>query len=235
MSRYKPLREKRAGKKKGAAPGGESRGIQSMFAALCSKKRTQKSPASSQKGLLSTKSSPRRETSTIQQHGPGDKPQSEKPAWARSSAEEPSHSRYDYQFLDVADYQEASERERTPHFVQNLGEAEYAVALYQYMHLLGYPPNSISILATYAGQRALVRDLLEHRCKNNALVGMPKIVTTVNKNQGEQNDNAILSMTRTRTLGYLREIRGSTVTLSRARLGLYILGRKELFASCLVR
>lgn len=140
--------------------------------------------------------------------------------------------RYDYQFIDVPDYQGQGEREPTPHFIQNLGEAEYAVALFQYMRLLGYPARSISILATYAGQRALIRDVLEHRCKNNKLFGMPRIVTTVDKYQGEQNDYVIVSMTRTRSVGYLRDVRRLTVALSRARLGLYILGRRELFESC---
>ena len=36
-------------------------------------------------------------------------------------------------------------------------------------------------------------------------------------------------MTRTRTPGYLRDIRRLTVALSRARLGLYILGRRNVF------
>jgi intron-binding protein aquarius len=140
--------------------------------------------------------------------------------------------RYEYQFIDVPDYQDQGEREPTPHFIQNLGEAEYAVALYQYMRLLGYPARSISILATYAGQRALIRDVLEHRCKNHKLFGLPRIVTTVDKYQGEQNDYVIVSMTRTRSVGYLRDVRRLTVGLSRARLGLYILGRRELFESC---
>ena len=38
-------------------------------------------------------------------------------------------------------------------------------------------------------------------------------------------------MTRTRTPGYLRDIRRLTVALSRARLGLYILGRRNIFES----
>lgn len=42
----------------------------------------------------------------------------------------------------------------------------------------------------------------------------------------------ILSLTRTKTVGYLRDVRRLTVALSRARLGLYILGRRELFESC---
>ncbi|KAE8373213.1 P-loop containing nucleoside triphosphate hydrolase protein [Aspergillus bertholletiae] len=139
---------------------------------------------------------------------------------------------FDYQFINVPDYQGVGEREPTPHFIQNLGEAEYAVALYQYMRLLGYPASKISILATYAGQTALIKDVLKHRCAKNALFGMPKIVTTVDKYQGEQNDYVILSLTRTRTVGYLRDVRRLTVALSRARLGLYILGRREVFESC---
>jgi intron-binding protein aquarius len=34
-------------------------------------------------------------------------------------------------------------------------------------------------------------------------------------------------------VGYLRDIRRLTVALSRARLGLYVLGRREVFGSCL--
>ncbi|KAL2836517.1 hypothetical protein BJY01DRAFT_55605 [Aspergillus pseudoustus] len=139
---------------------------------------------------------------------------------------------FEYQFINVPDYQGTGEREPSPHFIQNLGEAEYAVALFQYMRLLGYPASKISILATYAGQTALIKDVLNHRCARNPLFGMPKTVTTVDKYQGEQNDYLILSLTRTRTVGYLRDVRRLTVALSRARLGLYILGRREVFESC---
>lgn len=41
----------------------------------------------------------------------------------------------------------------------------------------------------------------------------------------------ILSLVRTRSIGYLRSIRRLTVALSRARLGLYILGRRSVFES----
>ncbi|OXV09032.1 hypothetical protein Egran_03204 [Elaphomyces granulatus] len=140
--------------------------------------------------------------------------------------------RYDYQFIDVPDYQGVGEREPSPHFIQNLGEAEYAVAIYQYMRLLGYQASKISILTTYAGQKALIRDVLNHRCSENPLFGMPRIVTTVDQYQGEQNDYIILSLVRTRTVGYLRDVRRLTVALSRARLGLYILGRREVFQNC---
>ena len=96
--------------------------------------------------------------------------------------------RYEYQFVDVPSYKGAGESQPTAHYFQNLGEAEYAVAIYQYMRLLGYPASKISILTTYAGQRALIRDVLGHRCASNRLFGLPRIVTTVDKYQGEQND-----------------------------------------------
>lgn len=41
----------------------------------------------------------------------------------------------------------------------------------------------------------------------------------------------IISLVRTTRVGYLRDIRRLTVALSRARLGLYILGRREVFES----
>ncbi|KAI9689921.1 MAG: hypothetical protein M1822_009803 [Bathelium mastoideum] len=137
--------------------------------------------------------------------------------------------RYEYQFIDVGDYKGKGESQPQPHFIQNLGEAEYAVALFMYMRLLGYPASKISILAAYAGQRALIRDVLAHRCRNNRLFGMPRAVSTVDRYQGEQNDYIILSLTRTTRPGYLRSLRRLTVALSRARLGLYILGRRAVF------
>ncbi|KAH9877238.1 hypothetical protein IAQ61_002601 [Plenodomus lingam] len=137
--------------------------------------------------------------------------------------------KYDYQFIDVQDYKGKGEEQPTPHWIVNLGEAEYAVSLFQYMRLLGYPAAKISILTTYAGQKSLINDVLGVRCSKNPLFGRPRIVATVDKYQGEQNDYIILSLVRTRSIGYLRSLRRLTVALSRARLGLYILGRRTVF------
>ena len=105
--------------------------------------------------------------------------------------------KYEYQFIDVPEYKGAGESQPSPHYFQNLGEAEYAVAIYQYMRLLGYAASKISILTTYAGQKALIRDVLTHRCKGNGLFGLPRTVNTVDKYQGEQNDckRILLSLT----------------------------------------
>ncbi|KAL8688950.1 MAG: hypothetical protein Q9218_005264, partial [Villophora microphyllina] len=142
--------------------------------------------------------------------------------------------RHEYQFINVLDYKGKGESQPTPHYFVNEGEAEYAVAIYQYMRLLGYPASKISILTTYAGQRALIREILMKNCMDQGrsrLFGLPRLVTTVDKYQGEQNDYIILSLVRTTRIGYLRDIRRLTVALSRARLGLYILGRRAVFES----
>ena len=44
--------------------------------------------------------------------------------------------------------------------------------------------------------------------------------------------DVILSLVRTKSIGYLRDVRRWVVALSRARLGLYIVGRRRLFESC---
>lgn len=44
---------------------------------------------------------------------------------------------YEYQLIDVGKYQGKGETEPVPYFYQNLGEAEYIVAMYQYMRLVG--------------------------------------------------------------------------------------------------
>ena len=59
---------------------------------------------------------------------------------------------------------------------QNLAEAEYAVALFMYMRLQGYPPERIAMLTTYNGQKHLLRDVLNKRCANNPVFGLPEKV-----------------------------------------------------------
>lgn len=62
--------------------------------------------------------------------------------------------------------------------VKNLAEAEYSVALFMYMRLLGYPADRISILTTYNGQKHLIRDVINQRCAGNPFFGQPNKVWT---------------------------------------------------------
>ncbi|XP_072340560.1 RNA helicase aquarius isoform X1 [Scyliorhinus torazame] len=139
---------------------------------------------------------------------------------------------YDFQLINVEGFNGIGESEPNPYFYQNLAEAEYAVALFMYMRLLGYPAERISILTTYNGQKHLIRDVINQRCGGNPLIGRPNKVTTVDRFQGQQNDYIILSLVRTKAVGHLRDVRRLVVAMSRARLGLYIFARVSLFQNC---
>ena len=77
---------------------------------------------------------------------------------------------HEFQFVNVDDYRGSGETEPTPHFYQNIGEAEYIVSVYQYMRLLGYPASRIAIITTYRGQKHLIRDIVERRCVHHPLL-----------------------------------------------------------------
>jgi len=139
-----------------------------------------------------------------------------------------------FQIINVGDFQGQGETSPTAYFYQNLGEAEYAIAMFQYMVLIGYPPDRISILTTYNGQKSLLVDILHRRCgEGTPLAGViPGCISTVDQYQGQQNDFIILSLVRTKFIGYLRDIRRLIVAVSRSRLGLYIFCRQSLFNNC---
>ena len=54
----------------------------------------------------------------------------------------------------------------------------------------------------------------------------------MDKYQGQQNDYILLSLVRTKNIGHLRDVRRLVVAMSRARLGLYVFARVNLFKNC---
>ncbi|KAH9492128.1 hypothetical protein Btru_048680 [Bulinus truncatus] len=139
---------------------------------------------------------------------------------------------YEFQLINVEDFNGIGESEPNPYFYQNLAEAEYVVAVFMYMRMIGYAGEQISILTTYNGQKHLIRDVIRQRCGNNPLIGWPHKVTTVDRYQGQQNNFILLSLVRTKAVGHLRDVRRLIVAMSRARLGLYIFARSSLFSNC---
>ncbi|CAB4062074.1 AQR [Lepeophtheirus salmonis] len=123
---------------------------------------------------------------------------------------------FDYQLINVADFQGVGESQPSPFFYQNLAEAEYVVATFMYMRLLGYPAEKISILTTYNGQKHLIRDVVNSRCAKNSMVGVPYKITTYER----------------KNVGHLRDVRRLIVAMSRAKLGLYVFARVGLFKNC---
>ena len=138
--------------------------------------------------------------------------------------------KYDYQLVNVEDFNGVGESEPVPHYYQNLAEAEFVVATYMYMRFKGYPADRITILTTYNGQKSLLKDVVATRC--GPWLGEPSKITTVDKYQGSQNDFILLSLVRTKSVGHIRNVARLIVSVSRARLGLYIFGRVSLFSRC---
>jgi intron-binding protein aquarius len=128
------------------------------------------------------------------------------------------------QLIDVAG---CRERQSQPFAFENLEEAHFAVAVVKYMLAVGYAPSRITVLTTYNAQRELLQRLLHRDTSSGKGKAICK-VSTVDNFQGQQNDFIVLSTVRSgNTVGHLRDIRRASTALSRARLGLYVLGRRE--------
>jgi intron-binding protein aquarius len=131
----------------------------------------------------------------------------------------------EYQWVNVTGVESAPR----PNMWQSIEEAEYVVAVYRYMRLIGHPAASIAILSTYRGQVSLINDVLAKRVAPYPFFGMP-VVSTVDSFQGSAADIVLLSLVRSTTVGFMRDVRRWVVALSRARLGLYIFGNQALYA-----
>ena len=139
--------------------------------------------------------------------------------------------RREFQFIEVPEFEGRGEYSPSPFVYQNLAEAEYIVAFFMYMCLIGYDPKTITILTTYNGQKELIKDIFKQKCSWSPIFSAPSKITTVDKYQGQQNDYVLLSLVRTNNMGHLRDIRRLIVSMSRARLGLYVFGRWTLFSN----
>ncbi|OQR91986.1 intron-binding protein aquarius-like isoform X1 [Achlya hypogyna] len=129
--------------------------------------------------------------------------------------------RYTQQFVDVAS--------ATATDGVNRLEALWIVQLYQYMRHVGYSAADITVLATTTAQAALLRTML---APHEATFGRPAAVLTVDESQGTQNQFVLLSLVETAHVGTLHDVRRAIVAVSRATLGLYVVGKKAVYESC---
>ncbi|CAH2355406.1 hypothetical protein CLIB1423_26S00100 [[Candida] railenensis] len=98
----------------------------------------------------------------------------------------------------------------------NIDEAEYIVAIYQYMRALGYKSNSIGILCHSPFQQHLINEVLNKKCvATNCSTGLPHYVNT---ELGEPLDYILVSMHGCANVLFELK-RASTIS----RLGLYAL------------
>lgn len=103
------------------------------------------------------------------------------------------------------------------------------MAIFMYLVLQGYARDRIVILTTYKGQKDLICEIINKKAAWHELFGSPSRVATVDKYQGQHNDIVILSLVRSKSPGFIIDEKRLVVALSRASIGLFILGNVELF------
>ncbi|XP_065661933.1 uncharacterized protein LOC136084818 isoform X2 [Hydra vulgaris] len=114
----------------------------------------------------------------------------------------------------------------------NITEAKMVISLTEYLVSCGVPKASIAILTPYKGQLMLVRsDLMKLNLLNNKDVANSVVLSTVDRFQGDEADVVIISLVideKSQT-GFVKEVNRMIVLLSRARLGMYIIGNINYF------
>ncbi|XP_071482959.1 NFX1-type zinc finger-containing protein 1-like [Diadema antillarum] len=121
---------------------------------------------------------------------------------------------------------EGSFDDNQSHF--NLHEAEFLVALCQYLIQQGYKTHEITILTPYTGQLLQFKKLMDRR---NEFLGVK--VTSIDNYQGEENDIILVSFVRSNDdgkIGFLEISNRLCVSLSRAKKGMFCIGNFALFA-----
>ncbi|XP_065661935.1 NFX1-type zinc finger-containing protein 1 homolog [Hydra vulgaris] len=114
----------------------------------------------------------------------------------------------------------------------NSTEAEMVIGLTEYLVNCGVPKSSIAILTPYKGQLMLMRlrlinlNLLNNKDKENSVV-----LSTVDRFQGDEADIVIISLVidAMSYTGFVKKLNRMIVLLSRARLGMYIIGNINYF------
>lgn len=117
----------------------------------------------------------------------------------------------------------------------NQAEAEAVASLTKWLLVCGCPPASITIITPYKGQKMAITQALR---KKDCLTpfrrdappprGTTLTVSTVDRYQGDENDIVILSLVRCRPGNRFVGLKNRfVVAVSRARLGLFIVGSAQ--------
>ncbi|XP_048478344.1 NFX1-type zinc finger-containing protein 1-like [Plutella xylostella] len=112
---------------------------------------------------------------------------------------------------------------------RNKHEAAWCAALASYLRGRGHPPADVTVLATYAGQASLIKEMSK---KYSNLQDVK--ITVVDNYQGEESKIVILSLVRSNRdgkIGFLSAQNRICVALSRAKEGFYIFGNMGVLKS----
>ncbi|KAJ5575725.1 hypothetical protein N7535_002651 [Penicillium sp. DV-2018c] len=106
-------------------------------------------------------------------------------------------------------------------------EASMVIKFLAYLVTNGVPPEKITVLTFYNGQKKL---LMRKKVQDDKVALLPVNILTVDTYQGEENDIVILSLVRSnehRGIGFIAQENRVCVALSRAKYGFYIFGNSR--------
>lgn len=136
----------------------------------------------------------------------------------------------DFQFISHSE-PEVDSKESTSY--SNLHEAKYIAELTRYFLNQGYASDQIAVLTHYIGQVFLLRKQMPKPLFEGVRI------TAVDNFQGEENDIILLSLVRSsensskrNPIGFVGTQNRICVSLSRAKIGLYVFGNFALIESC---
>nr|XP_022331469.1 NFX1-type zinc finger-containing protein 1-like isoform X1 [Crassostrea virginica] len=116
--------------------------------------------------------------------------------------------------------EEESKKDESQSYWNN-HEASYIQCLSRYLLLQGYKTSQITILTPYSGQMFLLREMMPRREFDGIKISI------LDNYQGEENDIILLSLVRSNKegkIGFLNRENRVCVALSRAKIGLYVIG-----------
>ena len=108
-------------------------------------------------------------------------------------------------------------------------EAAFITHFYCYLLQQGYKETQITILTPYIGQMVCLKRAFAELQHNGSI---PKNIKVVDDYQGEENDIIIVSLVRSnnsKTIGFLKQPNRTCVLLSRAKIGMYLIGNADHF------
>ena len=100
-------------------------------------------------------------------------------------------------------------------------EAKFVIRLCCHFIMQGYSPDQITILTMYSGQILKIKKMMQKEVISRIRI------SSVDNFQGEENDIILLSLVRSNKdgkIGFLKEPNRVCVALSRAKMGLYVIG-----------
>ncbi|CAG9311914.1 unnamed protein product [Blepharisma stoltei] len=110
--------------------------------------------------------------------------------------------------------------------IQNINEAEFIMGIYNHFSCIHRMKLNIGIITPYKKQAKLIRELLYKRYESDWKSDIE--VNTVDGFQGREKDLIIFSAVRSgNTVGFLSDYRRMNVAITRAKFGLWIVGKAE--------